>query len=127
MDDIAAQIASQEQQGLLAVVRRVDDDVIGYCGLYVDPDLPPGDASLAFELLRRAHGHGYATEAGQAIVTWAAQAGYMRLWATVWDWNLASRRVLQKLGFVETDDAMEPAINGASLLAMKDLPPRPPS
>ena len=25
-----------------------------------------------------------------------------RLWATVWDWNTASRRVLAKLGFAET-------------------------
>ncbi|WP_434056774.1 N-acetyltransferase family protein [Amycolatopsis ponsaeliensis] len=32
---------------------------------------------------------------------WARLAGYGRLWATVWEWNTASRRVLEKLGFTE--------------------------
>jgi hypothetical protein len=31
----------------------------------------------------------------------ATEAGYRRLWAGVWDWNVASRRVLEKLGFRE--------------------------
>ena len=34
-------------------------------------------------------------------LTWASEAGYRRLWAGVWDWNVASRRVLEKLGFRE--------------------------
>ncbi|AGL18724.1 GCN5-related N-acetyltransferase [Actinoplanes sp. N902-109] len=32
----------------------------------------------------------------------ARSAGHERLWASVWDWNTASRRVLAKLGFTET-------------------------
>jgi ribosomal-protein-alanine N-acetyltransferase len=125
VDDVAAQIASPEEQGLLAVVRQVDDHVIGYCGLYWGADVPPGDASIAFELLRQAQGHGYATEAGHAIVTWATQAGYLRLWAQVWDWNAASRRVLQKLGFEESGDAAERTAYGVSLLTTRNLvPPR---
>ena len=42
---------------------------------------------------------GYATEASWAVLGWATTAGYEPLWATVWDWNTASRRVLAKVGF----------------------------
>ena len=38
-----------------------------------------------------------------AVLRWATTAGYRRLWATVWDWNTASRRVLAKVGFAETE------------------------
>jgi [ribosomal protein S5]-alanine N-acetyltransferase len=92
--DVASSTERGEQPGLLAVVRRLDTDVIGYCGLVFEADQVAGEAALAFELLKSAHGHGYATEAARAVVTWAAAAGYQRLWADVWDWNAASRRVL---------------------------------
>jgi RimJ/RimL family protein N-acetyltransferase len=87
---------------LLAVERRAEGDVIGYCGL-VDSDRGAvGEPELAFELLRRVWGRGYATEASWAVLDWARASGYERLWATVWDWNTASRRVLAKVGFTET-------------------------
>jgi [ribosomal protein S5]-alanine N-acetyltransferase len=56
---------------------------------------------LAFELLRRVWRQGYATEASLAVLDWARSSGYERLWATVWEWNTASRRVLAKVGFTE--------------------------
>lgn len=95
--------------GLLALERKGERDVIGYCGLVEDgagsvalgADRPGPE--IAFELLRRAQGAGYATEAGQAVLRWASAAGIERVQATVWAWNGASRRVLEKLGFVETD------------------------
>lgn len=93
--------------GLLTVERRLDGDVIGYCGLVFSGIVPDdgggGEPELAFELLRAVHGNGYATEAGRAVIDWAAEIGYPRLWATVWDWNTASRRVLAKLGFRDSD------------------------
>src|ERR1051326_6406119 len=87
--------------GLLAIERKATGDVIGYCGL-IDGDAP-GEPELAFELLRRVWGQGYATEASLAVLDWARSLGYERLWATVWDWNTASRRVLAKVGFTETE------------------------
>ncbi|WP_327225531.1 GNAT family N-acetyltransferase [Kibdelosporangium aridum] len=48
----------------------------------------PDEPELSYELLRVAHGRGYATEASRAAVTWARAAGYRRLWGTVWDWNV---------------------------------------
>ena len=43
-----------------------------------------------------------------------------RLWATVWDWNTASRRVLAKLGFVETDRTEDPT-HGTNLFTTRRL------
>jgi len=85
--------------GILAVERKGTAEVIGYCGLTFHGNGSAGEPELAYELPRAAHGHGYATEAGRAVVTWASEAGYRRLWAEAWDWNVASRRVLEKLGF----------------------------
>ena len=81
---------------------------------------PDGEPELAIELLRAAHGHGYATEAGRAVVTWVSNAGYQRLWATDWDWNTASRRVLAKLGFRETG-RVEPGVHGDSLVTVREF------
>ncbi len=87
--------------GLLAIEVLGSRDVVGYCGL-VDGRAFPGEPELAFELLRRAWGQGFATEASLAVLDRARSCGHQRVWATVWDWNTASRRVLAKLGFHET-------------------------
>jgi RimJ/RimL family protein N-acetyltransferase len=90
-------------RGLLAIERKTAGDLIGYCGLIDNGRGSPGEPELAFELLRRVWGQGYATEAAWAVVDRARSCGYGRLWATVWDWNTASRRVLTKVGFTEVD------------------------
>lgn len=94
-------------------------DVIGYCGVIFHES--PDEPELAYELLRAAHGCGYATEAGRAVVTWASEAGYGRLWASVRDWNVASRRVLEKLGFRETGRVEPDSVYGHSLLIVRGL------
>ena len=85
VEDIAAQIRAERGEpgpGLLAVERKGTADVIGYCGLIVHGNGSPDEPELAYELLRAAHGCGYATEAGRAVVTWADEASYRRLWAS---------------------------------------------
>ena len=84
--------------GALAICRRAEGDVIGYCALVVGR-CSLDEPELAYELLRRFHGHGYATEAAQALVAAAAATGRRRLWSTVRPWNTASLRVLEKIGF----------------------------
>lgn len=124
VEDIAAQIrAEREQSGpwILAVQRKEAADVIGYCGLIIHGHGSPDEPELAYELLRAAHGCGYATEACRAVVTWASEMGYQRLWAGVRDWNVASRRVLGKLGFRETDRVHPDTIHGDSLLTVREL------
>lgn len=107
--------------GLLAVERKDADDVIGYCGLLDNDYGQDGEPELAFELLRRTWGQGYATEASWAVLVRAQSTGYRRLWATVRDWNTASRRVLAKLGFVETGRVEPDAVHGDSLFTTKEL------
>ncbi len=121
--DIAARIRAEREEpgpGLLAVERKGTADVIGYCGLTLHGNGSPDEAELAYELLRAAHGCGYATEAGRAVVTWASEAGYKRVWATVRDWNLASRRVLEKLGFREAGRVEPGSVYGHSLLTVRE-------
>jgi [ribosomal protein S5]-alanine N-acetyltransferase len=72
-------------------------------------------------LLRAAQGRGYATEAGRAVIAWACATGQPRLWATVWDWNVASRKVLRKLEFRETSEVVSVSVHGRSLLATRAL------
>ncbi len=106
--------------GLLAVERKSGGDVIGYCGLVASGQGSEGEPELAFELLRRVWGQGYATEASLAVLEWARSSGYERVSATVWDWNTASRRVLAKLGFVETGREVD-AIHCTNLFTTRRL------
>ncbi|WP_310526859.1 GNAT family N-acetyltransferase [Nocardioides sp.] len=82
----------------------------------VDPHPP-----AIVELLRRVWHRGYATEASSAVLDWARSSGYERLWATVWDWNIASRRTLAKLGLIETDRKEVDAVHGTTLFATRRL------
>ena len=123
VEDMAAQLRAARGEpgpGLLAVERKDTADVIGYCGLVFHGNGSPDEPELAYELLRAVHGRGYATEAARAVVTWAGDAGYPRLWATVRDWNTASRRVLAKLGFRETGRVEPDAVHGDSLLTVRE-------
>lgn len=123
VEDVAQQLRAEVgSSGLkvLAVEVRDTGEVIGYCGMFAVDGRPADEPELAYELLAAAHGHGYATEAAQAVVDWAREAGYPRLWADVWDWNTASRRVLAKLGFRETGE-VERGEHGESLQTVLDL------
>jgi RimJ/RimL family protein N-acetyltransferase len=82
----------------LPIRRRAEGDFIGYCGLITGRSTLE-EPEIAYELLRSAHGKGYATEAASAVLAAAIATGRRRLWATVRTWNAASFRVLEKLGF----------------------------
>jgi len=107
--------------GLLAVERKAEGDVIGYCGLIHGGRGPEGEPELAFELLRRVWCQGYATEASLAVLDLARSSGYERLWATVWEWNTASRRVLAKIGFTETERTEAGEVHGTTLFTTRRL------
>lgn len=104
--------------GLLAAERKDAGDVIGYCGL-VDGGHGLHEPELAFEFLHSFWGRGYATEASWAVLDWARASGYQRLWASVWEWNIASRRVLAKVGFTET--AREVTDHGTNVVTTRRL------
>jgi [ribosomal protein S5]-alanine N-acetyltransferase len=107
--------------GLLAVERKAAGDVVGYCGLIDSGRGSDGEPELAFELLRRVWSQGYATEASLAVLDWARSSGYEQLWATVREWNTASRRVLAKVGFTETGRKELDAAYGNNLFTTRRL------
>jgi ribosomal-protein-alanine N-acetyltransferase len=124
LDEIEDRIRRSEPSvslGLLAIQRKDTGDVIGYCGLIANTHGQEGEPELAFELLRRVWRHGYATEAAWAVLGWATASGHTRLWATVREWNVASRRVLARVGFVETGRVDVSAAYGDSLFTVKQL------
>lgn len=114
---IRAQLAETARTGigLMVVERLAEKDVIGYCGL-VARDATPDEPEIAYELLHATHGHGYATEAARAVRDAAAASGWSRLWAGVRVWNIASLRVLGKIGFVSAGRIEEDSERGDLVL-----------
>lgn len=103
VDYIRAQYA-RNGIGRWAVERRADGAFLGWCGLkLVDDHVTNGRThyhDLGYRLLRRHWGQGYASEAAEASLRYGF--GVMKLpvlHATVMQANLASRRVVEKLGF----------------------------
>lgn len=80
VDDIRAHIRDAEESSLLTVERIDTGDPIGYCGLVYGGEGVGTEPELAFELLRAEHNRGHATEAAQAVLTWADGAGFDRVW-----------------------------------------------
>lgn len=107
--------------GLLAAEQKSSGEVIGYCGLIPNGYGQAEEPELAFEFLRKVWCQGFATEASWAVLERAQASGYRCLWATVRDWNTASRRVLAKLGFVETGQVVRDEVHGDSLFTKRTL------
>ncbi len=98
--DIVEMLGATERNGiaLLPVQRKAEGDFIGYCGLIIGRSTLE-EPEIAYELFRRVHNNGYATEAGRAVLQAAAATGRQRLWSTIGTWNMPSLRVIEKLGF----------------------------
>jgi RimJ/RimL family protein N-acetyltransferase len=120
---ILSRSGDRERTGLalLVVEQRAAPGFAGYCGLVVG-QATEEEPELAYELLRRFHGQGIATEAARAIVAAADEAGWRRLWATIRDWNGSSRRVAERLGFRESGRVDHDAERGHSLWYVRDAP-----
>jgi RimJ/RimL family protein N-acetyltransferase len=84
--------------GALVLRTRSHGEAIGYCAIIVGRGSLE-EPELAYELLPRSHGHGFATEAAKALLDAAFATGRRRIWSTVGSWNAPSLRVLEKLGF----------------------------
>lgn len=121
LEDIAAQIREAGEPGLLSIVLRGTERVIGYCGVVFHGNGDLGEPEIAFELLQDSHNRNYATEAATAVLAQVAELGYQRVWATVWDWNAPSLRVLEKLGFVDSGRADPATAQGRTILLVARL------
>jgi len=96
--------------GPYAVVKKQDQNVIGYCGLFFFPDINgQPEVEIGYRLARSAWGQGYATEAAGAVRDYAFHVlGIKRLIAMIDPSNVASIRVAQKIGMhFETEVLLE--------------------
>jgi RimJ/RimL family protein N-acetyltransferase len=95
-----ARMAEEGSGARVALDRASDQAFIGWCSLTRwNPDYR--SASMGYCLDDAAWGHGYATEAGRALLQWAFDTlDLNRVQAETDTRNTASARVLEKLGFV---------------------------
>jgi RimJ/RimL family protein N-acetyltransferase len=70
--------------------------LVGVCGFRA------GEFELGFAFARSSWGKGFASEAAQACLRWGEEHGMLRAVAQTRPENVASRRVLDRLGFVDT-------------------------
>lgn len=82
-----------------ATVYKPEGLYIGRCGVFPHFGFP-GEGSLGFYLARAYWGRGLATEAGRALVNFGfRELGLMRIVTAIQVGNVASVRVVEKLGF----------------------------
>jgi RimJ/RimL family protein N-acetyltransferase len=107
----ACEQMEEEGSGARVALDRVSDGAfIGWCSLTRwNPDFR--SASMGYCLAEAAWGQGYATEAGRALLQWAFDAlDLNRVQAEADTRNVASARVLEKLGFVREGTLREDCI-----------------
>lgn len=94
------QMAEEGSGARLAIDRAADGRFVGWCTLSRwNPDFR--SAKMGYCLVKAAWGQGYATEASRALLTWAYDTlDLNRVQAEADTRNVASGRVLEKLGFV---------------------------
>ena len=104
------QMAEDGSGARLVVERRSDGAFLGWCGLSRwNPDFR--SAAITYILGEAAWGQGYATEAARALLGWAFETlDLNRVQAEADTRNVASARVLEKLGFVHEGTLREDCI-----------------
>ena len=104
------QLAEEGTGTRLAIGRDPDQTFIGWCSLTRwNPEFR--SASLTYCFDDAAWGHGYATEAAHALLQWAFDTlDLNRVQAETDTRNLASARVLEKLGFVREGTLREDCV-----------------
>jgi RimJ/RimL family protein N-acetyltransferase len=107
---VCRQMAEQGTGARVAVERASDGTFLGWCNLNQwNPDYR--SASLGYIYGQAAWGRGYATEAARALLGWAYDAlDLNRVQAETDTRNVASARVLEKLGFVHEGTLREDCV-----------------
>ncbi|MGW0507470.1 GNAT family N-acetyltransferase [Micromonospora sp. NPDC003241] len=103
-DDVDRRCAGAQSQWLVGrsaalVVRDAASDAfLGGCSLIHEP--PASQAMIGYSLLPAWYRRGYATRAVRLLTRWGFDhVGLARIWAGTLPENLASQRVLEKVGF----------------------------
>ena len=101
--------------GLYHVALNETNEPIGICGILVRDGLDHPD--LGYALLEQHHGHGYATEAARATLDHAHRDLAMdTVVAITTEANVASQRVLEKIGMRREGTVLLAGDDSASLL-----------
>jgi [ribosomal protein S5]-alanine N-acetyltransferase len=87
------------------ITLREDDTLIGTIGLHKDEDEKPTFRSLGYVLHPKFHGQGLMTEAAKALIIYAFdQTDTLMIGCGHFTDNLASKRVIEKCGFIYQKD-----------------------
>ena len=91
-----------------ALVQKADNAVVGSCG-FKGPPTPDGAVEISYGVAPDYQGNGYATEAAQALVSYAFSNSTVRIVRahTLTKAN-ASTRVLTKCGFQRIGEVIDP-------------------
>lgn len=76
----------------------------------VEATVHDGIAEIAYVIGPRSWGHGWGTEAARLLLDHLASEDVTETWATAASGNVASCRLLRRLGFVETEAADAPQL-----------------
>lgn len=90
--------AERSDRGLWAIERKDDGTVAGTVLLVPIPDATDGAVEVGWHLHPDAWGHGFATEAGRAVVDHGFAHGLTEVVAVVKPGNDASMRVAERVG-----------------------------
>ncbi len=97
--DVMLQNATAVSFAKQPVIRRDSGQIIGYCGVAWFDFEGRRRLEFGYRLIPAARGHGYATEAGAALLELAAESFEGELLAMIDPTNVPSQQVARKLGF----------------------------
>ena len=85
--------------GVWAATEKASGEFLGWFSFRPKDAASPNDVALGYRLRRAVWGQGYATEGARALIRKGfAELGVQRVFATTYQDNLASRRVMEKAG-----------------------------
>jgi RimJ/RimL family protein N-acetyltransferase len=91
--------AEYDGLGYWAAIEKATGDFLGWFALHPEEGGSPESMALGYRLCKAAWGKGYATEGARALIRVGfTEHGVRRVFATTYQDNLASRRVMQKAG-----------------------------
>ena len=115
-----------------AIVLTDEHRMIGHVRFHARPDpraerdAGPCDVEIGYLVFGPDQGHGYGTEAVQALMTWASGLGVDRVIVSVSPDNVPSLRLIASLGFVQVGDAID-EVDGLEHVFARVLSAPPPS
>lgn len=84
--------------GYWAAIEKSTNEFLGWFCLHPEDSADPDNIALGYRLRRSSWGRGYATEGARALIDKGfTELGMRRVYATTYEHNIASRRVMEKV------------------------------